>query len=181
MFNDTVLDDFNRRDGGLPTTWAGTRSGYRTIAQRLDVGEGGPLYWNAAAFGADQMASITLVQSGLTDAHQSLLLKVQGGAWTKGALAVYFEPGAGQVGLEAYVPNKGWTTLAVFPAALMPGDRLTGVALADGTLQAYVNGVFLGQANAGKFFAGKGGRIGLWFFQAREAVLDDFGGGTLTR
>lgn len=181
VFNTTVLDNFNRRDGGLPTTWAGTRSGYRNVAQRLDVGEGGPLYWNAATFGADQMASVSLVQSGLTDAHQSLLLKVQGSGWTKGALAVYYLPGAGEVGLEAYVPNKGWTTLAVFPAALKPGDRLTGVALADGTLQAYVNGVFLGQANAGKFFVGKAGRIGLWFFQAREAVLDDFGGGTLTR
>ena len=52
--------------------------------------------------------------------------------------------------------------------------------MADGTVQAFINGTLVGTADAGSFYAGKGGQIGLWFLNAHDAVFDDFGGGTIT-
>lgn len=114
--------------------------------------------------------------------HHSLLLKVQGQMpeWRKGAIAVYYDAFEGKVGIKTFVPRQGWTPLATFDATLRDGDQLGGRALAGGRVQVYVNSVLIGEADAGTFFAGKGGRLGLWFVEAHEAVLDDFGGGTIT-
>jgi hypothetical protein len=65
----------------------------------------------------------------------------------------------------------------MFDATLQDGDQLGGRAEADGTVRAFVNGVEIGSVDAGGFFVGKGGRIGMWFKNAADAVLDDFGGG----
>ncbi len=71
------------------------------------------------------------------------------------------------------------TDEASFPKTLRDGDQLAARTLANGTVEAYVNGRFVGQAIAGRFFDNKGGRIGLWFIVAADALLDDFGGGTI--
>ncbi|MGQ0604313.1 MAG: hypothetical protein ACT4QE_21735 [Anaerolineales bacterium] len=47
-------------------------------------------------------------------------------------------------------------------------------------MTAYVNGVLVAEAEAGSFFAGKGGRVGMWFINASSAVVDDFSGATIT-
>ena len=61
---------------------------------------------------------------------------------------------------------------------LQDGDQLAGQALIDGTVRVYVNGNLVGQANAGPFFANKGGRLGLWSmsFGPSRTMLDDFAG-----
>jgi hypothetical protein len=59
---------------------------------------------------------------------------------------------------------------------LQEGGKLSGQALADGTVSAFVNGEWVGQANAGSFFVNKGGYIGLWFINSSkpQAVLVGF-------
>ncbi len=171
-----VLDTFNRRDGRLGNNWRGKDGlgGYQIIGKQLDVVGGGPIYWRER-FGADQAAFVTLAQVDSAGLHQSLLLKVQGNDWERGAIAVGYS--AGSIVVETYVPRQGWTTVGSFSATLRAGQRLGAVALADGSVRVFVDGVLLGSSNAGSFFAGKGGRIGLWFSNAGEAVLDDFSGG----
>jgi hypothetical protein len=188
-------------------SFTGSLGGYRTAGGVLDVEGGGPIYWQfgdtgtsqaslvtglgvdpvapaATGFGADQVASVTLTKVDPAGQHQSLLLKVQDNAlgqpnWRRGAIAVFYRATEGKIGIETHVPGQGWHTLATFDAVLGYGDQLGGQALADGTVRAYVNGQWIGEANAGSFFAGKGGRIGLWFIVAADAMLDDFGGGTV--
>ncbi|MGQ0604311.1 MAG: hypothetical protein ACT4QE_21725 [Anaerolineales bacterium] len=140
---------------------------------------GGPVYWTRDIFGTDQQAFITLAKVDSDGLHQSLLLKVQG-IWQQGTIAVFYNAIEGKVGIETFVPGDDWKTLATFDAVLQDGDQLGGRALADGTVRAYVNGWFIGEANAGSFFVDKGGRIGLWFIEAADALLDDFSGGTFS-
>ncbi len=183
---DRVLDDFTRPDGSrrLGLSWSGSVGGYIVLNPEVDVEAGGPIYWKANLFGARQEAFVTLTRADPAGQHQSLLLKVQDNdlgqpTWRRGAIAVFYRATEGIIGIETYVPGQGWHTLATFPMTLRDGDQLSARALADGTVEAYVNGRFVGEANAGSFFAGKGGRIGLWFIVAADALLDDFGGGNV--
>ena len=66
----------------------------------------------------------------------------------------------------------------MFDVALSDGDQLGGRALEDGTVEVYVNGILIGEADAGPFFAGNGGSIGLQFVSPVQpyALLDDFAG-----
>jgi hypothetical protein len=183
---DRVLDDFTRPDGSrrLGPSWSGSVGGYIVLNPEVDVEGGGPIYWKANLFGARQEAFVTLARVDPAGQHQSLLLKVQDNdlgqpTWRRGAIAVFYRATEGIIGIETYVPGRGWHTLATFPMTLRDGDQLGARALADGTVEAYVNGRFVGEANAGSFFAGKGGRIGLWFIVAADVLLDDFGGGTV--
>jgi hypothetical protein len=174
-----LLDNFNRPNGGLGVSWAGAKSGYKIVSQQADVEAGGQIYWYPSSYGANQEACITLPRVDPKGQHQSVMLKMQGTSWRSGSIFVFYNAVTKKIGIETYVPNKGWTTLATFDATLQDGDQLGGRAEADGTVRAFVNGVEIGTANAGSFFVGKGGRIGLWFIVAADAVLDDFAGGTI--
>lgn len=176
----SVRDNFNRANGGIGANWLGSRGGYKIKSQQMDVETGGPVYWGPATYGADQSACITFAKVDPKGQHQSLLLKAQGNSYTGGTIAVFYNALTGKIGVETYVPRQGWKTVAQFARTLVDGDRLSARALADGSVRVYVNEALVGEANAGAFFAGKGGRIGLWFIVAANAVLDDFGGGTLT-
>ncbi len=61
---------------------------------------------------------------------------------------------------------------------LQNGDVLTGHALHDGTVRAFVNGVLVLETTADPLFVDNGGSIGLWFFSwtGGDIDLDDFGG-----
>jgi hypothetical protein len=56
-------------------------------------------------------------------------------------------------------------------------------ANADGTVQIFKNGALLQtitlNATDKAFFNSKGGKIGLWAVAAPNAILEDFGGGTV--
>jgi len=178
----SVLDDFNRPDGGLGPNWLGAREGYKIANQQVKIDDGGLAFWKPDTFGADQEAFVTLAKVDREGRQHGLLLKAQGPKRQHGVILVFYrarEHKPGRVGIQTFVPGQGWKTLATFEATLHDGDQLGGRALVNGTVQVYVNGELIGEANAGSFFAGKGGRIGLWFKEAEDARLDDFGGGTI--
>lgn len=177
-----VLDNFNRPDGRLGPNWRGSDGGlggYFVRDEMLDVERGGPIYWRNETFGPNQDACITLEEIDPHGQHHSVLLKVQGNSWRRGAIAVFYETITGPrptVGIETYVPRRGWETLASIPMTLENGDQLGGRAEADGTVRAYVNGVEVLKVKADEF-VDKGGRVGMWFFVTADSILDDFAGG----
>jgi hypothetical protein len=173
------IDSFSSSDhpdGALGNAWSGDTStaNYQVANDQLDVGAGGPIYWQGQVFGPDQQASITFVRVDPSNLKQALLLKVQGEDWTGGVIAVSYDSAGRKLSIETYTPGTNWIMLAAFDVTLKDGDRLGGRAEADGTVRAYINDVEIGSANAGAFFEHKGGRIGMWFVNAEETVLDDF-------
>jgi hypothetical protein len=204
-----ILDDFNRPNGAPGNQWQSRNFGsYRIFNHRLSVGAGGPLYWNAASFGPDQGAEITFVHVDPNASRQSLLLKVQaqvevkahdkvqakvqdkgqGGSqpdWQQGAMAVVYDAKQHILRLETYQPNKPskWTSYAATSITLHDGDRLGAMASADGSVSLFVNGNLVATVTLNTsdqaFFNNRGGYIGLWFMASKEALLDDFAGGTI--
>ncbi|MCG8351974.1 MAG: phytase [Chloroflexales bacterium] len=176
-----VQDDFNRVEGGLRSLvpyapWYGPEGlrGYSVIDQRVEVGSGGPVYW-AERFGPDQAAFITLTKVDINAQRQGLLLKVQRSNWRSGSIQVSYADGTVEV--ATFTRLRGAEVIGTFPAQIRDGDQLGAQALADSTVRILVNGIELGRVDAGGVFAGTGGRIGLWFEGANDAVFDDFGGG----
>ncbi len=175
----TVLDDFNRRNGRLGQPWRGAegRPNYRIVNRQLDPEGGGPIYW-PTIFGPDQVACVTLTHVDPNGEHQSVLLKIQGD-WRQGAVAVFYDAVAEEVGIETFVPGRGWRDLITVPMRLRDGDQLAGRALANGKVQAFVNDFLITETTVEPMFHDRIGQIGLWFIVAADAVLDDFGGGTV--
>jgi uncharacterized repeat protein (TIGR01451 family) len=177
------LDNFNRPDGGLGSNWGGATGGYRIVDKQVDVDLGGPIYWQAT-FGSDQAACVTLTKIDPSSRHHTLMLKVQShNDWTKGVILVSYNALSGKVDVEARDTQEGiWRLVGSFspPAPVKDGDRLAAWALTDGKVRVYINDVLLGTADAGSFYAGKGGQIGIWYLNAHDAILDDFAGGTVS-
>jgi hypothetical protein len=107
------------------------------------------------------------------------MLKVQAHKdWTKGVILVSYNAVTGRVEVEARNVQHGtWTLAGAFAVSVQAGDRLGARALADGTVEVFLNNALIGTANAGAFYANTGGQIGLWFLDAFEATFDDFSGG----
>lgn len=192
-----ALDDFNRPDGLLRPMWRGQTEGYRIRSDRAVVRTGGPIYWRPTAYGADQEACVTLTRIDPRSEQHALMLKVQKrNDWRQGAILVSYNARSGKVDVEARdVGNTKWVRVGSFtpPTPVEDGDQLRARALANGKVRVFINNTLLGIADAGDFYAGKGGQIGLWFDDAqmhgeddgfhvaRRALLDDFSGGTITR
>jgi hypothetical protein len=175
----TILDDFNRPEKQLGNNWAGSRAptNYKIVNGQVQVLKGGPVYWKEPAFGPTQEACLTLTQ--LDDhGHYSVLLKVQQRNWRRGAIDVFYNAQEQVVGVEIFVPKGEFERIATFPMTLQNGAQLAGRALADGTVEIYVNGQLVGQTNAGPFFVNKGGYIGMWLFGSADeyALVDNFAG-----
>jgi uncharacterized repeat protein (TIGR01451 family) len=209
----TILDDFNRADGPLGSDWDGQTSGYRIKSNEVAVRAGGPIYWQPEAYGADQEACVTLTRINPKSKQHGLLLKVQElNDWRQGAIRVSYNALSGNVNVEARdVGANQWTMVGSLtpPMQVVDGDQLRAKAFADGTVEVLINDTSIGTADAGSFYAGQGGQIGLWFrgrggeddnnddhdrlLQTREkddeddgdgsaalrALLDGFGGGTI--
>ncbi|HET9222820.1 MAG TPA: endonuclease, partial [Roseiflexaceae bacterium] len=180
----SLLDNFNRANGLLGSNWSGsTTSGqYRILSQQVDVGLGGPLYWAAASFGANQEAFMRLSAIDPRTEHHTLMLKVKNNDVNKGGILVSYDAKRNRIIVEALKVGQGWKTVAAFPATLANGDTLGARALADGKVRVYVNCVFVGQGDTttqvGSAYVNVGGRIGVWYLDAPNAVFDNFGGGT---
>jgi CSLREA domain-containing protein len=177
------LDSFSlstHTNGALGNQWAGdkTLDKYKVVDNKLDVATGGPIYWRADNFGADQQVFVVLSKVDPNGLHQSVLLKVQG-TWNQGTLAVFYNATTKKIGVENYVPNQGWKTIKTFSRTLRNGDHFGARAQSNGVVRVYVNGVEIGSAQVDKFFDNKGGRVGLWFTDATHAILDDFAGATI--
>ncbi len=185
-----VVDDFNRRNGGLGRNWGVLYADAYTINSNQGlVGVGGPAYYRGTAnggpiFGANQAAALTLVNPVGLD--QGILLKVQpqgSGAigtyrYQNGTIEVWYNSATGLVTIATYERNVGWRDLASFAATVQPGSVLGAVALDDGTIKAYVNCELIGQVNT-PFLANKGGLTGIWYENASGAGFDNFQAGTI--
>lgn len=123
----TVLDTFNRANGGVGSNWSGVTgsSFYKLAANRLDVQLGGPLMWKTA-FGTTQDAFITLQTIDKQSPSQGPLLKVQPGSMPDaGAIAVAYDAQAKAVRVSTLRVNaKSWTAYPKQATAFANGDRL---------------------------------------------------------
>ena len=79
-------------------------------------------------------------------------------------------------------PTGGWTQRgANISVVFVDGDQFGARALANGTVEVYKNGVLLATRSiTGWVLYASGGYIGLWFADATDARLDDFGGGNVS-
>lgn len=182
-----MLDDFNRANGKVGSKWEGLTDTifYKIVANKLDVQFGGPLVWKTA-FGTSQEAFVTLSTIDKDSPSQGVLLKVQDSTvMDAGAITVVYDAKAKAVRVSALrVGAKTWTLYSNKAATFANDDVLGGRVFANGAVEVTKNGtvvatVTLNNADQ-KFFNSKGGRIGIWTAAAPNAVLDDFGGGTVT-
>jgi hypothetical protein len=183
------LEDFNQRSAVLSNKWQDRNTGsYRVFNNQLDIIAGGPLYWKDSPFGSSQGVQATFVKVDPNSSRQALLLKVQGSGrpdWQQGAIALVYDGRQHLLRVETHQPNTGqkWTAYSDLPLNLRDGDRLGAMIFSDGKVRIFLNGnlittVTLNQSDQ-NFFNNRGGYIGLWFMAANEAVLDNFGGGTI--
>ncbi len=176
-----VLDDFDRGNGSLGGNWSGDTSGYSVASNRLDVGSGEDIYWNVSAWGANQEAFVTLTTIDPNGGEQDLLLKSQSSSdWTSGVLEVWYDAAQGRVQVWTYTEAQNWVQRGGDIAVTFAnGDQLGARATADGQVKVYRNGTLLATRDVtGWPYYAEGGYIGLWYINASDAVLDDFGGGT---
>ena len=183
----SVLDNFNRPGSALGPNWRGSTSAYKIVGnQQVDVRNNGPIYWRNA-FGVNQEVFVTLTDVDEDGIEQNLLLKVQGSVlpnWGAGVIEALYDANSNTVTVWTYRPDTlAWYGYSPIPVTFADGDQFGARALSNGLVLIYKNGVEIGAVtlNAGDqaFFNPKGGRIGLWFINAKDAFFDDFGGGNI--
>jgi uncharacterized protein len=174
-----VLDNFNRSNGSIGSNWLGLTAGYVIVNNQLDVNSGEDVYWNAT-FGANQEVFATLTNIDLNASEIDLILKGQGTYYTSGLIEVYYDAAGHRVQVWTYAPTQGWAQRgADIPLTLSNGDQFGARATSSGSLEVYRNGALIAMRDiSGWTFSASGGRIGLWFVNASNAVVDDFGGGS---
>jgi hypothetical protein len=159
---------------------------YRVVANKLDVQAGGPLLWKTASFGTAQEAFVTLSTIDARSSAQGVLLKVQSGkSLHAGAISVVYDASARAVRVSTVRlgRNGAWTLYARRAVTFARGDVLGARVTANGTVRIYKNGALVATVSLSAadqaFFNGRGGKIGIWMGAARNAVLDNFGGGSV--
>ncbi len=186
MINIPVLDTFDRADGPLGTDWLGFKSAYRILGNQVDVRRNGPLYWKDA-FGVNQEVAVTIREVDPAGLEQDLLLKVQGQYgpnWGEGVIEVLYDAKANTVTVWTFrLDTLQWFKYSSIPVVFMNGDRFGAQVLANGNVLIYKNGLRIGRITLTPadqaFFNSRGGYIGVWFIDARNAFLDNFGGGDI--
>jgi hypothetical protein len=164
----TMLDDFNRADGGtftsnLGPSWSGSTGGgfYRISSTQLKNQNSGYIFWNPTSFGANQETSVTFTQLSRTASEHDLILKVQGLATTGttggnnfSLIEVSYDgtQSPPKIMVNTAVPatkynRPQWVTHLTFDQTLVNGDRLGAQALADGTVKVYRNRALIKQVN----------------------------------
>lgn len=199
-----VLDSFTRANtsNGFGGSWVddSPNAVFNTFSNQGRIRTGNNIrnaWWNAATYGDSQEAYFTFVQvSPAAGAdEQGLLLKYSGGADPNANAAQWVEvtydrdtaPAAGlQPGvlIRAKLAGSAPATRLTLPLAFANGDQLGARALSDGTIIAYRNGAEIGRVNIAATAAWTG-RIGVRFegtggTNAAQAVIDNFGGGSLS-
>jgi hypothetical protein len=87
-----------------------------------------------------------------------------------------------RVQVWTYEWPAGWVQHgADIPVTFAEGDQFGARAYADGTVEVYKNGTLLATRDITSWsYYDQGGYIGLWFIDAQNVQLDDFGGGTIS-
>ena len=177
-----VLDAFDRSNGVLGGNWVGASYGYSIASNRLDVGTGDAVFWNTQ-YDADQEVFVTFSTVDTASAQQALILKSQSTAsLTSGLIAVVYNAVTSQALVYTYAGGQGWVQRgASIPVTFANGDQFGARASQTGIIEVYRNGALLASRTATAWtHTANGGYAGLWFVGAGNAVLDDFGGGSVT-
>ena len=178
-----VLDNFNRANGIIGSSWAGSTSGYAIAANRLDAASGGDIYWSSGLFGANQEAFVTLANIDPAGTEIDLILKSQNiNSYFGGLIEVLYEPANQRVQVWTYTSSQGWVQRgANLPVTFVNGDQFGARATSDGNVSIYRNGTLLGTRSVSAWtYSTSGGYIGLWLINANASLLDDFGGGAVS-
>jgi hypothetical protein len=180
-----VRDNFNRANGSIGTSWSGYPSAFSIASNQLDVvatGSNTFILWNGSSFGSDQEAYVTLAQvdTASTNQHRLILKSQSSKGVTSGLLYVMYDGVSQTVQVWTHHPIQGWVQHgASIAATFVNGDQFGARARPDGTVEVYRNGTLLGTRSITSWpFYNSGGYIGLWFVNAPNALLDNFGGGT---
>jgi hypothetical protein len=178
-----VIDSFNRANSSnIGTNWTGSKSGYRIVSNRLDVGGSSDIYWRPTIYGANQEVYVTLSTIDATGIELGLTLKAQSRTGLgNGLIDVLYSPGDKTIQVWTYTSGVGWRQQGTpKPAIVNNGDRLGARALANGSVEVYLNGALFAVYNLSSWrYADDGGYIGIFTLDAPGAVLDDFGGGPI--
>ena len=177
-----VLDNFDRANGLLGGNWTGATYGYTIASNRMDVGTGDVVFWNAQ-YGADQEVFVTLSTIDPASTQQALILKAQSTtSLTAGLIAVVYDAVNHQVLVYTYSNAQGFVQRgANIPVTFANGDQFGARASQSGIVDVYRNGVLLASRTATAWtYTANGGYPGIWFVGAGNALLDDFGGGSVT-
>jgi len=117
-----------------------------------------------------------------TATDQDLLLKAQSTAgWGYGLVDVQYDAVGHRVVVWTFEQSQSWVQYgADIPVTFVNGDRFGARALANGTVEIYRNGVLIATRNIASWpYYASGGYLGVWFGNAKDALIDDFGGGTI--
>jgi hypothetical protein len=178
-----ILDNFNRANGAIGASWAGSTSGYAIASNQLDVVSGEDIYWNSGTFGANQEAFVRVTTVDQFGQEIDLILKSQSNnSYSNGVIEVLYDPSSKVVQVWTYTNSQNWVQRgANISVTLVNGDQLGARATSDGNVSVYRNGTLLGtrSVTAWPYYA-NGGYIGLWMFNSNATVLDDFGGGAVS-
>jgi alpha-mannosidase len=179
-----VLDNFNRSNGTIGSSWVGSTSGLRINSNVLVLNSSGSFspVWNSPVFGPNQEAYVTLVAITSSSPEHDLMLKVQGTTWNSGHIEVRYDATVRRILVSTYAPNQGWRQYGSgFNVTMVAGDVLGARAYATGNVEVYRNGTKLGAVPVtGWPFLASGGRVGLALTKALSSRLDNFGGGSIT-
>jgi hypothetical protein len=178
----SVLDNFNRPDGPLGSSWLIDTPLDVTLANHqlvMGSGDTGVILWQTG-FAANQEAFITFKETHPDDFEIELLLKSQATHGECDTLQLAYHPPM----LFLYSCSSDGSGGGIgdgVSVTFEAGDQLAGRAFADGTVQAFKNGALIGTWDASAWPGhDKGGRIGLGTYGLKAANrFDDFGGGTL--
>jgi hypothetical protein len=182
----SVLDTFNRANGGLGANWGGYSSAFSIVSNQADVVASGYdtyTFWSATSFGGDQEAYFTFSQVDADAPEQSILLKSQNSSsYGNGVIEILYDANADIVQVWTYHPTGGWVQRgANIPVVFANGDQFGARALASGSVEVYKNGALLATRSitGWALYAG-GGYIGVWFADSADARFDNFGGGNVS-
>ncbi|MBN1453160.1 MAG: RHS repeat-associated core domain-containing protein, partial [Anaerolineales bacterium] len=176
-----IVDDFNRANGSIGGNWGGEVSEFSINSNALDVLLNGSslILWQTS-YGPDQEAYVTFTNVDESGDEQDLILKSQSSTsgWP-GAIEVWYGATDNVVQVWTYESSQGWVQHGSdIPVTFVDGDQFGTRARADGTVEVYRNGELLATRDVTSWpYYAEGGYIGLWFINAEDAILDDFGGG----
>jgi RHS repeat-associated protein len=179
-----ILDNFNRSNGAPGPNWDGLTDFFQIGSNQLHNNNSGYIFWAAAGFGASQEAFVTFSTIDPYGDEMDLLLKSQSSSWPgDGALEVWYDPVNHVVQVWTYTASQDWVQHGEsISITFENGDQLGARATASGQVTVYKNGQTLGTGPIDITtwpYYDEGGYIGLWMVTADDAVLDDYGGGSL--
>lgn len=176
-----LLDDFNRADG-TPVDgshpWLSFGAGVADIkSSQLSMTNDADAVWDQV-FGADQEVYATVGNTSWPNQF-ILFFKIQGNTGSDPYADVYYSSSGDLFIIETY-DGAAWTQRGFFVEPLTTGDKLSVRARANGMVEVYKNGVYIGGADISAWpqYA-NAGRIGVgwWGTNVTTFRVDDFGGG----